>query len=104
MLKIYIKTYNNSLLNNLLIYIQNIITKKTAISYIVLPAKYKNFTVKKSPHVFGRSKEKYYLKTYLSVITLTYTRKKDLLSLLKNLKVFTAKECSGLGIKVTVCS
>ena len=34
----------------------------------------------------------------------TYTRKKDLLGLLKNLKVFTAKECSGLGIKVTVCS
>jgi len=105
MLKIYIKTYNNSLLNNLIQYI-NITTtnKKIAINYIALPPKCKNFTVKKSPHVFGRSKEKYYLKTYLGVITLTYTRKKDLLNILNDLKVFTNKGCPGLGLQFIVSS
>ena len=104
MLKIYIKTYNNFLLNNLINYINNIIVinNKIVVNYMVLPAKYKSFTIKKSPHVFGRSKEKYYLKTYLGVITLTYTRKKDLLNILKNLKVFTDKKCPGLGIKFIV--
>jgi hypothetical protein len=44
MLKIYIKTYNNFLLNNLIKYINNItINKKIAINHIVLPAKYKSF-------------------------------------------------------------
>lgn len=105
MLKIYIKTYNNFLLNNLIKYINNItINKKIAINHIVLPAKYKSFTVKKSPHVFGRSKEKYYLKTYLGVITLTYTRKKDLLNILNDLKIFTNRECPGLGLKFIVSS
>jgi len=105
MLKIYIKTYNNFLFKNLIQYI-NITTtnKKIAINHIVLPSKCKSFTVKKSPHVFGRSKEKYYLKTYLGVITLTYTRKKDLLNILNDLKVFTNKGCSGLGIKFVVSS
>ena len=104
MLKIYIKTYNNFLLNNLLTYINNIINNKISINYIVLPAKYKNFTVKKSPHVFGRSKEKYFLKTYSGVITLTYTRKRDLLNLLKDLNIFINKECPGLGFKFVVSS
>jgi len=100
MLKIYIKTYNNFLLNNLLKHLNIKIKKKVSINYTVLPAKCKNFTVKKSPHVFGRSKEKYYLKTYLAVITFTTLRKKDLLNILKILKVFKNKE--SLGLKFTV--
>jgi len=100
MLKIYIKTYNNLLLNHLIKYLNIKIKNKVSINYIVLPAKCKSFTVKKSPHVFGRSKEKYYLKTYLGVITLTAVRKNDLLNILKTLKVFNNKE--SLGLKFTV--
>ncbi len=104
MLKIYIKTYNNLFFNILLKYLNITINNKIAINYIVLPAKFKSFTVKKSPHVFGRSKEKYYLKTYLGVITLTCKRKKNLLNILNDLKVFINKECPGLGIKFIVVS
>lgn len=100
MLKIYVKTYNNLLLTNLLNQLDNHLKIKTSINFTSLPSKQKSFAVKKSPHVFGRSKEKYYLKTYLGVITLRVLRKKDLLLTLNLLKSFKYKE--GLGFKVVM--
>jgi len=100
MLKIYVKTYNSFFFTNLIKFLSTQINSKSSLNYTVLPAKFKSFTVKKSPHVFGRSKEKYYLKTYLGVITLTVLRKKDLLTILKILKFFKNKE--GLGLKFTI--
>ena len=100
MLKIYVKTYNNLLLINLLNQLNNHFKTKILVNFTSLPSKQKSFVVKKSPHVFGRSKEKYYLKTYLAVITLKVLRKKDLLLTLRLLKSFKYKE--GLGFKFVI--
>ena len=100
MFSIYIKTYNNLLLKIFFKKIKKQSQLKNLVKFTLLPSKRKSFVVKKSPHVFGRSKEKYYLKTYLGVITLTVLRKKDLLTILKILKFFKNKE--GLGLKFTI--
>ena len=100
MLRIYIKTYNSLLLNQMIQQLKNNPKLKTLVNFTLLPAKYKNFVVKKSPHVFGRSKEKYYLKTYSCVIIFKYIRKKDLISLFKLVRLFKYRE--GLGLKFII--
>jgi len=100
MLRLYIKTYNSSLLNQLIYQFRNNLKFKNLVSFTLLPPKRKNFVVKKSPHVFGRSKEKYYLKTYSCVILFKYIRKKDLVSLLKMFRLFKYRE--GLGFKFVI--
>ena len=97
MLRIYIKTYNSLLLNQLIHQFRNNLKFKNLVSFTLLPSKRKNFVVKKSPHVFGRSKEKYYLKTYLSVVNFKFLRKRDLLTIFSILKFSKYKE--GLGFK-----
>ena len=97
MFRLYIKTYNSLLLKEFLQQLTNHPKLKNLISYTLLPASYKYFTVKKSPHVFGRSKEKYYLKTYLGVISFKFLRKKDFLIIYSILKFSKYKE--GLGLK-----
>jgi len=72
-------------------------TFKNLVHIISLPTKSKSFVVKKSPHVFGRSKEKYYLKVYSGVISFKSIRKKDLLSLFSLLE--SSKYREGLGLK-----
>lgn len=99
MLRIGIKTYNHLLLQEFFKKLNSNPKFKTLVNLTLLPSKRKNFTVKKSPHVFGRAKEKYYLKTYLGVITLKYLRKKDLLIFFTLLKSSKYKE--GLGLKFT---
>ena len=96
-MRLYIKTYNSLLLKEFLQQLQNHPKLKNVISYTLLPSQYKYFTVKKSPHVFGRSKEKYYLKTYLSVVNFKFLRKRDLLTIFSILKFSKYKE--GLGFK-----
>ena len=97
MLRIDIKTYNNLLLKEFLKQLKNDPKLKNLVNFMPLPSKSKNFTVKKSPHVFGRSKEKYYLKTYLGVIIFKFVRKKDLLIIFSILESSKYKE--GLGLK-----
>jgi ribosomal protein S10 len=99
MLRINIKTYNYLLLQKFLHKLNSFKNFKLSVNYIFLPSTYKSFVVKKSPHVFGRSKEKYYLKTYLCVVTVKYLRKKDLLNFFSFLKTSNHKE--GLGLKFT---
>ena len=99
MLSIHIKTYNYLLLQKFLQKLDNSKNFKLSVNYTCLPSKYKTFVVKKSPHVFGRSKEKYYLKTYLCIVTVKYLRKKELLNLFSFLKSSKYKE--GLGLKFT---
>lgn len=99
MLRINIKTYNYLLLKKFLQKLDNSKNFKLSVKYTLLPSKYKNFVVKKSPHVFGRSKEKYYLRTYLCVITIKDLRKKELLNFFSFLKSSKYKE--GLGLKFT---
>jgi len=96
-MRLYIKTYNSLLLKEFLQQLQNHPKLKNVTSYTWLPSQYKYFTVKKSPHVFGRSKEKYYLKTYLSVVNFKFLRKRDLLIIFSILKFSKYKE--GLGLK-----
>ena len=100
MLRLYIKTYNSSLLNQLIYQFRNNLKFKNLVNFTLLPPKRKNFVVKKSPHVFGRSKEKYYLKTYSCVILFKYIRKKDLISILKMFRFFKYRE--GLGFKFII--
>ena len=100
MLRIDIKTYNKLLLNKLLQQLKNNLKFKNLVYFTLLPCKRKNFVIKKSPHVFGRSKEKYYLNTYSCIITFKYLRKKDLIGIYKLLKFFNFKE--GLGLKFTL--
>lgn len=97
MLRISIKTHNSLLLKDLFQYVKTDSKFQNLVSFTLLPAKYKSFVVKKSPHVFGRSKEKYYLKTYLAIITLKNGRKKDVLSIFSVLESSKYKE--GLGLK-----
>tara|TARA_B110000444_G_scaffold252713_1_gene282420 strand:- start:9 stop:317 length:309 start_codon:yes stop_codon:yes gene_type:complete len=97
MFRLHIKTYNSLLLKEFLQQLKNHPKLKDLISYTLLPSKYKYFTIKKSPHVFGRSKEKYYLKTYLSVVNFKFLRKRDLLIIFSILKFSKYKE--GLGFK-----
>ena len=97
MFRVYIKTYNSLLLKEFLQQLTNHPKLKNLISYTLLPVRYKYFTVKKSPHVFGRSKEKYYLKTYLGVVSFKFLRKKDSLIIYSILKFSKYKE--GLGLK-----
>ena len=99
MLRINIKTFNYLLLQKFLQKLYHSPNLKLSVNYILLAPKYKSFVVKKSPHVFGRSKEKYYLKTYLCVITVKYFRKKDLLNFFSFLRFSNYKE--GLGLKFT---
>jgi len=97
MLRISIKTHNSLLLQELFKYLKTDSKFQNLVSFTFLPAKYKNFVVKKSPHVFGRSKEKYYLKTYLAIVTLKNVRKKDILNIFSLLK--SSKYREGLGLK-----
>ena len=69
MFLIYIKTYNNFLFRNFFKKIKKQSQLKNLVKFTLLPSKRKSFVVKKSPHVFGRSKEKYYLKVYSGVIS-----------------------------------
>ena len=94
MLRIDIKTYNFSVLFNFLKQLKS--HSKFKISFSVLPSKRKSFIINKSPHIFGRSKEKYYLKKYLGSIHFKYLRKKDLLIFLLFLKSFKYKKNLGL--------
>jgi len=96
MFRLYIKTYNYLLLKEFLQQLKNHPKFKNLISYTLLPPKYKYFTVKKSPHVFGRSKEKYYMKTYLSAVSFKFLRKKDFLLIFSILKSSRYKESLGL--------
>ena len=97
MLRIDIKSYNRLLLNKLLQQFKNNLKIKNLVYFTLLPCKRKNFVVKKSPHVFGRSKEKYYLKVYSGIISLKFLRKKDLLFFFSVLESSKYKE--GLGLK-----
>ena len=97
MLRINIKTHNSLLLKDLLYCLKTDSKFQNLVNFTLLPAKYKNFVVKKSPHVFGRSKEKYNLKTYLAVITVNPVRKKDILRIY--LLLNTSKYKEGLGLK-----
>jgi len=100
MLRIYIKTYNSLLLDQLIHQFKKNLKFKNLVSFTLLPSKRKNFVVKKSPHVFGRSKEKYYLKTYSCVILFKFLRKKDLISIFKIFSFCKYKE--GLGFKFII--
>ena len=100
MLRIDIKTYNSLLLHQLLKELKTNLKFKNLANFTLLPSKRKDFVIKKSPHVFGRSKEKYYLNTHLCVITLNIMRRKDLLDILKIFNLFKYKE--GLGLKFTI--
>lgn len=99
MLRINVKTFNYLLLQKFLQKLDSSQNFKLSVNYIFLPSKCKSFVVKKSPHVFGRSKEKYYLKIYLCVITIKYFRKNDLFNFFSFLKFSSYKE--GLGLKFT---
>lgn len=97
MLRINIKTFNNFLLHEFLQQLKRNTKFKNLVHIVSLPTKSKTFVVKKSPHVFGRSKEKYYLKVYSGVISFKDIRKKDLLLLISLLEFSKYKE--GLGLK-----
>ena len=97
MFQIRIQTYNNQLLNFFLKQLKIHPKLKNLVQFTLLPSKRKIFTVKKSPHVFGRSKEKYFLKTYSVVIKFDSLRKKDILFILSVFEASRYKE--GLGLK-----
>ena len=97
MLRLDIKTYNNLLLQEFLQQLKRNTKFKNLVHITSLPTKSKSFVVKKSPHVFGRSKEKYYLKVYSGIISLKFLRKKDLLFFFSVLESSKYKE--GLGLK-----
>lgn len=99
MLRIDIKTYNFILLQEFLKKLNNESNLKFLVNFTLLPLKRKSFVVKKSPHVFGRSKEKYHLRTYSGIIIVQYLRKKDLLSFFIIFKSYIYTE--GLGLKFT---
>ena len=102
MFRIDIKTYNNLVLQKFLQQLNDNSNLKNLAKVNLLPAKVKNFVVKKSPHVFGRSKEKYYLKVYSGTVTFQYLRKRDILLILFLLKSFKYKE--ELGLKLNLCA
>jgi ribosomal protein S10 len=91
MFSIYIKTYNNFLINNFFKKIKTQSQLKNLVKFTLLPPKRKSFIVKKSPHVFGRSKEKYYLKVYYGVISFKDVRRKDFLFLYSLLETLNYK-------------
>jgi ribosomal protein S10 len=97
MLLIYIKTYNNFLLHSFFKKIKNQSQLKNIVQFTLLPSKRKSFVIKKSPHVFGRSKEKYYLSVYGGVIRFKSLRRKDLLFVESLVRTLNYKE--GLGFK-----
>ena len=97
MFSIYIKTYNNLLLKIFFKKIKKQSQLKNLVKFTLLPSKRKSFVVKKSPHVFGRSKEKYYLSVYHGVISFKSLRRKDLLAVEFLLRTLNYKE--GLGFK-----
>ena len=102
MLRIDIKTYNHLVLQKFLQQLNNNSKLKSLLKINLLPAKVKNFAVKKSPHVFGRSKEKYYLKVYSGTVILKSLRKKDILFVLLLSKSFKYKEELGLKLNLYV--
>lgn len=102
MLRIYIKTYNHLILQKFLQQLNNNSKIKNLVKINLLPAKIKNFVVKKSPHVFGRSKEKYYLKVYSGTLILKSLRKKDILFVLLLVKSFKYKEELGLKFNLSI--
>jgi len=97
MLRFRIKTFNKTSLYTFSNIINNF---KIPFSLIKLPVKSKVFVVKKSPHVFGRSKEKYYLKTYSCIIIFKFLRKQDLFRIIKIFKPVSSFK--NLGIQLTV--
>ena len=100
MLYINIKTYNYLLLDEFIKQLNFESSLKILLKFTLLPLKRKNFVVKKSPHVFGRSKEKYFLNIYSGIIIIKYLRKKDFLNFLLLFK-FYYKNREGLGLKFT---
>ena len=102
MLRIDIKTYNNLVLQKFLQQLHNNSKLTNLVKTNLLPAKIKNFVVKKSPHVFGRSKEKYYLKVYSGTVIFKSLRKKDILLVLLLLKSFNHKKELGLKLNLYI--
>ena len=100
MIRIDIKTYNHLVLQQFVQQLNNNPKLKSLVKINLLPAKVKNFVVKKSPHVFGRSKEKYYLKVYCGTISLKSLRKKDILFFLLLFKSLKYKEELGLKLNL----
>ena len=99
MIYIRIKGYNKNLLTKFSTFLNTLKITKSIKGPIILPSKYKQFTVKTSPHVLGRSKENYLLRTFNVLFVLKVTRKKDQLFLLKLLK---NKHFEGLGLKISL--
>jgi len=99
MIHIQIKGYNKNLLNKFSTFLKTIKQIKMIKGPVILPSKYKHFTVKTSPHVFGRAKENYLLRTFKALFILKVTRKKDQLFLLRLLQ---NKHFEGLGLKISL--
>jgi ribosomal protein S10 len=100
-MKLYIKfkAYNKLLISKFLTFFLN--NKKTKLikGPIILPSTFKKYTIKKSPHVFGRSKENYFLKTSSVLLVFKVSRKQNLFKLLNELKVYNFE---GLGVKISI--
>lgn len=99
MIHIRIKGYNKNLLTKFSTFLKTLKLIKSIKGPVVLPSQYKHFTVKTSPHVFGRSKENYLLRTFNVLFILKVTRKKDQSSLFRLLK---NKHFEGLGLKISL--
>lgn len=98
MIKIRLKSYNNNLLTLFFSYLKKSNYKNSVKSISFLPPRYKNFNIKKSPHVNGRSKENYSLKQFSGSCILNFMRKEDF----KNFLLFISKlRLNGLGISIT---
>ena len=102
-MKLYIKfkAHNKFLIHNFVILFLNTFNKKIKLvkGPIALPSTFKKFTIKKSPHVFGRSKENYCLKTCSMLLIFKVNRKQNLFKLVKQLKNYNFK---GLGVKISI--
>ena len=100
-MKLYIKfkAYNKLLINNFLTFLLNNKKAKLIKGPIKLPSTFKKYTIKKSPHVFGRSKENYFLKTSSVLVVFKVGRKQTLFKLLSELKSYNFE---GLGVKISI--
>jgi ribosomal protein S10 len=100
-MKLYIKfkAYNKLLIDKFLMFF--LTDKKTKLikGPIKLPSAFKKYTIKKSPHVFGRSKENYFLKTSSVLLVFKVDRKQNLFKLLNKLKAYNFE---GLGVKISI--
>lgn len=99
MIRIHLKSYNNQLIKLFFSSLKTSKYKRSIKSLIFLPSTYQKFNVKKSPHVNGRSKENYTLKTFSGSCLLYPLRIKDLKFLLLFLKKLSFE---GLGISIRI--